>query len=88
MFPGYQVRYAQAIRRQGKLPTAAVGLITTGNQAEEILREGSADLIAVGRAMLRDPFWPRTAAEQLGETIPEPDPYRGQWFPKGFTEGG
>ncbi|GIQ70118.1 hypothetical protein XYCOK13_29420 [Xylanibacillus composti] len=68
--------------------TAAVGLILTGVQAEEILGEGSADLIAVGRAMLRDPFWPRSAAEQLGVTIPEPRSYEGFWFPRGFTEGG
>ncbi|WP_309122500.1 NADPH dehydrogenase NamA [Paenibacillus sp.] len=88
VFPGYQVRYAQAIRQQGQLPTAAVGLITTGKQAEDILREGSADLIAVGRALMRDPYWPRTAAEQLGETIPEPNSYRGLWFPRGYTEGG
>ncbi len=88
VFPGYQVQYADVIRRRCGLPTAAVGLIGTGNQAEDILREGSADLIAVGRAMLRDPFWPRTAAEQLGVTIPEPKPYEGLWFPRGLTEGG
>jgi len=48
VFPGYQVRYAQAIRRQSKLPTAAVGLITTGNQAEEILREEAPILLPLG----------------------------------------
>lgn len=88
VFPGYQVKYSDAIRQQSGLPTAAVGLILTGKQAEEILLQGSADLIAVGRAMIRDPFWPRTAAEQLGITISEPTPYNGLWFPRGFTEGG
>jgi NADPH2 dehydrogenase len=87
VYPGYQVPYAETIRRQIGMKTAAVGLITTGLQAEEILRNGRADLIAVGRALLKDPFWPRFAAEQLGETIPEPKPYRKQWFSRAFTEG-
>lgn len=80
IFPGYQVSYAETIRREVGIPTAAVGLITDGRQAERILQNGEADLIAVGRALLRDPFWVRTAAEQLGERITEPEPYRGMWF--------
>lgn len=80
VFPGYQVPYAEDIRRETKLPTAAVGLITEGQQAEDILQNGSADLIAVGRALLRDPFWVRSAAQQLGESLKEPAPYRGMWF--------
>jgi len=87
VYPGYQAAYAEAIRRQTGMPTVAVGLITSGKQAEEILRKGQADIIAVGRALLKDPFWPRAAAEQLGETIPEPAPYRNQWFTTGYTEG-
>ncbi|MDO3413271.1 NADPH dehydrogenase [Saccharibacillus sp. CPCC 101409] len=78
--PGYQVPYADAIRREAGLPTAAVGLITTGPQAEKILRAGSADLIAIGRPLLRSPFWAREAAEQLGEHLEEPAPYAGFWF--------
>lgn len=80
VYPGYQVPYAEKIRREAGVATAAVGLITSGLQAEEILQNGRADLIAVGRELLRDPFWPRTAAAQLGVTIEEPVPYRGFWF--------
>ncbi|MED4784463.1 NADPH dehydrogenase NamA [Brevibacillus choshinensis] len=83
VYPGYQVPFAEAIRRGSGVATAAVGLITTGMQAEEILQNGRADLVAVGRALLRDPFWPRTAAEQLGITIEEPGPYKSYWFPSG-----
>ncbi|TLS51557.1 NADPH dehydrogenase NamA [Paenibacillus antri] len=81
VYPGYQVPYAETIRAEAGIPTAAVGLVTTGLQAEEILRNGRADLVAVGRELLRDPFWPRRAAEQLGVRIEEPAPYRGFWFP-------
>ncbi|WP_169087145.1 NADPH dehydrogenase NamA [Paenibacillus sp. PL91] len=80
VYPGYQVPYSEQIRRGSGLPTAAVGLITSGLQAEEILQNGRADLIAVGRELLRNPFWPRVAAEQLGINIDEPAPYRGHWF--------
>ncbi len=81
VFPGYQVPLADQIRSgAGGIATAAVGLITTGQQAEDILQKGSADLIAIGRELLRDPFWPRTAAEQLGVTIEEPASYKGHWF--------
>jgi len=80
VYPGYQVPYAERIRREAGVPTAAVGLITTGAQAEEILQNGRADLVAIGRELLRDPFWPRRAAEQLGVRIDEPAPYRGFWF--------
>jgi NADPH2 dehydrogenase len=80
VYPGYQVPYSEQIRRGSGLSTAAVGLITSGLQAEEILQNGRADLIAVGRELLRNPFWPRVAAEQLGIKIDEPAPYRGHWF--------
>lgn len=80
VFPGYQVPYAEAIRKETGMPTAAVGLITQGIQAEEILQNGRADLIAVGRELLRDPYWPRTAAVQLGVKIEEPTPYKHYWF--------
>jgi 2,4-dienoyl-CoA reductase-like NADH-dependent reductase (Old Yellow Enzyme family) len=64
--PGYQVPFAAAIRRKAKIPTAAVGLITTAQQAEEILLKGDADLIALARAELVDPYWPLHAAQELG----------------------
>ncbi len=64
--PGFQVPFASRIRKEVGIPTAAVGLITEPEQAEEILSDGHADLILLGRAMLRDPIWPHRAAEALG----------------------
>jgi 2,4-dienoyl-CoA reductase-like NADH-dependent reductase (Old Yellow Enzyme family) len=62
---GFQVPYAAAVRQAG-VASMAVGLILDGPQAEAVLREGSADLIAIGRQALYDPFWPVHAAEALG----------------------
>mgnify|MGYP000520357362 CR=1 FL=1 len=64
--PGYQVPFAEAIRREAGIPTAAVGLITEPKQAEAILQNAQADLVLLAREMLRDPYWPRTAARSLG----------------------
>lgn len=64
-YPGFQVPYAKAVRDAG-VASMAVGLILDGPQAEAILQEGSADLIAIGREALRNPFWPVHAAEALG----------------------
>lgn len=64
-YPGFQVPFAEAVRKAG-VPSMAVGLILDGKQAEQILQEGKADLIAIGRQALYDPFWPVHAAEQLG----------------------
>jgi 2,4-dienoyl-CoA reductase-like NADH-dependent reductase (Old Yellow Enzyme family) len=64
--PGYQVPFAARIREAAQLPTMAVGLITEGRQAEAVLQAGQADLIALGRELLRDPNWPVRAAEELG----------------------
>lgn len=64
--PGYQVAFAEAIRRQGKVSTAAVGMITEPHQAETIVRSGQADLVFLAREMLRDPYWPARAARELG----------------------
>jgi 2,4-dienoyl-CoA reductase-like NADH-dependent reductase (Old Yellow Enzyme family) len=66
--PGYQVSFAQRIRTEAGIPTGAVGLITEPKQAEEILAEGSADVVLLGRELLRDPHWPLRAAYELGET--------------------
>lgn len=87
VYPGYQVPYARRIRKQTGMLTAAVGIINDGCQAEEILQNGNADIVAIGRGLLKDPFWPRMAAEQLGVTIEEPKPYRNYWFSKEYTEG-
>lgn len=74
-FPNYQVPAAKLLRNEVNILTGAVGLIETGKQAEEILQCNSADLIFVGRAFLRDPFWPRTAAVELNENIEVPIQY-------------
>lgn len=63
---GFQVPYASQIREETGVMTQAVGLITTAQQAEQILQDGDADLIAIGREALNDPFWPRHAAQTLG----------------------
>ncbi|CCQ97702.1 NADPH dehydrogenase [[Clostridium] ultunense Esp] len=77
--PGYQVPYAREIREKGEIPTGAVGLITSGRQAEEILEQGEADLIFIARELLRDPYFPRRAALELGESIEAPVQYRRGW---------
>ncbi|MCR0983878.1 NADH:flavin oxidoreductase/NADH oxidase [Roseomonas populi] len=64
--PGFQTGFAEAIRRGAEITTQAVGMILDGPQAEAILRAGQADLVAIAREALRDPYWPRRAAEQLG----------------------
>ncbi len=64
--PGWQVPFAEAIRRQADIPTAAVGLITEPEQAEAILQKGQADLVMLGREMIRDPHWAYRAAVKLG----------------------
>ncbi|MEQ8655107.1 MAG: NADH:flavin oxidoreductase/NADH oxidase [Kiloniellales bacterium] len=65
--PGYQVAHAAKIRAGADMPTMAVGLITQPAQAETILQTGSADLVALARELLYDPYWPRHAAIALGE---------------------
>ena len=63
--PGYQVPLSAAVRREAKIPTAAVGKITEAAQAEAILQAGDADLIFLARAMLADPYWPLRAQMEL-----------------------
>lgn len=72
--PGYQVRFSEAIRKTG-IMTGAVGMITTAQQAESILSEGKADLIFMGRQLLRDPYFPLHAARELGDDIKWPNQY-------------
>lgn len=64
--PGYQVPFAERIRREAKIATAAVGMITEAAQADEIIRSGKADLVLLARAFLRDSYWALHAAQQLG----------------------
>jgi 2,4-dienoyl-CoA reductase-like NADH-dependent reductase (Old Yellow Enzyme family) len=73
--PGYQVPFAEAIRREADVPTAAVGMITEPKQAEDILQTGKADAIVMARAFLRDPYWPLHAAQELGSDVAWPAPY-------------
>jgi 2,4-dienoyl-CoA reductase-like NADH-dependent reductase (Old Yellow Enzyme family) len=70
--PGYQVPFADAIRREAAIATAAVGLITEPEQAEEIVSSGEADAVLLARAMLRNPRWALGAAERLGDVIAWP----------------
>lgn len=64
--PGFQVPYAEQIRREADIATMAVGLILDGPQAEAILQNGQADLIAIAREAINDPFWPRHQAQAMG----------------------
>lgn len=73
--PGYQVPLARAVKEAVSIPVVAVGLITGFEQAEEILRSGSADLIALARGMLYDPRWPWHAAAHFGATVRAPNQY-------------
>ncbi|WP_147104102.1 NADH:flavin oxidoreductase/NADH oxidase [Nesterenkonia populi] len=79
-YPGYQVADARTVRSSG-VPVGAVGLITEPEQAAEIVEDGSADVVLLGRAMLRDPHWPRRAANALGATqaVPPPPQYHRAW---------
>ncbi|USK27208.1 NADPH dehydrogenase NamA [Bacillus sp. CMF21] len=79
VFPGYQVKFAERIREGAGIDTGAVGLITSGIQADEILGNERADLIFLARALLRDPYWPRTAAMELGAEVEAPKQYSRGW---------
>lgn len=72
--PNYQVPFAEAVRRSG-VPSAAVGGVVDPAQADAIVREGRADLVLLGKAMLRDPHWAVHAAERLGVPAPWALPY-------------
>jgi 2,4-dienoyl-CoA reductase-like NADH-dependent reductase (Old Yellow Enzyme family) len=72
---GYQVPFAERIRREAGVATGAVGLITSARQAQEIVAAGSADCVLLARAMLRDPYWPLHAAEELDRAIGWPVQY-------------
>jgi NADPH2 dehydrogenase len=78
-YPGYQVKYAEKIKEGAQIPTGAVGLITSGIQAEEILQNDRSNLIFIARELLRDPYWPRTAAKELGIKLEGPKQYERGW---------
>lgn len=81
--PGYQVPFAERIRKDISIPVMTVGLITEAKQAEDILADGKADMIAIARAIIADPRWPWRAAAELGGTVSgSPQYYR--CLPSGF----
>ncbi|HXP95611.1 MAG TPA: oxidoreductase, partial [Telmatospirillum sp.] len=83
--PGYQVPLAETFRRETGLPTIAVGLITEAEQAEGIIADGRADLVALARGILYDPRWPWHAAAKLGGQVAAPKQYwRSQ--PRGLSD--
>ena len=73
--PGYQVPISEAVRHGADIRTATVGLITTPEQADEIIRNGQADLVLLGREMLRNPYWALQAAQTLNQPAPIPPQY-------------
>jgi len=73
--PLYQVPFAERIKKETGMPTAAVGMITTPQQAEEILASGRADLVVLARQLLREPYFPLHAARELGADVPWPVQY-------------
>ena len=73
--PGYQVPFAERIRRDAGVATGAVGLITNAEQADAIISHGRADLVLLARELLRDPYWPLHAADHLGQRVPWPPQY-------------
>jgi 2,4-dienoyl-CoA reductase-like NADH-dependent reductase (Old Yellow Enzyme family) len=78
---GYQVPFAEALKREAKIATAAVGMITSSSHADEIVRNGRADLVLLGRELLRDPHFPLRAAVELHqrERAPVPPQYWRAW---------
>ncbi len=73
--PGYQAGFAERVRREAGIATGAVGLITSPEQAEHVLRTGQADLVLLAREMLRDPYWPLHAAARLRAEVAWPKQY-------------
>lgn len=79
--PGFQVPFAERIRRETGILTGAVGMITEPRQAEEIVSSGQADVVSMAREFLRDPYWPLHAARALGVEVEPPIQYA-RAFPK------
>jgi 2,4-dienoyl-CoA reductase-like NADH-dependent reductase (Old Yellow Enzyme family) len=73
--PGYQVPFARRIRAEAQIMTGAVGLITEPSQANDIITRGDADVVLIGRAFLRNPYWGLTAQEELAADAPWPKQY-------------
>jgi 2,4-dienoyl-CoA reductase-like NADH-dependent reductase (Old Yellow Enzyme family) len=73
--PGYQVPFAEQIRREADIATAAVGMITEPDQSEEIIQSGQADMVFLARELLREPYWPIKAAMVLAGDVEPPVQY-------------
>jgi 2,4-dienoyl-CoA reductase-like NADH-dependent reductase (Old Yellow Enzyme family) len=73
--PGYQTGFAERIRREAGVATGAVGMITSPEQADHVIRSGQADLVLLARELLRDPNFPLRAARALGHEGPWPRQY-------------
>jgi 2,4-dienoyl-CoA reductase-like NADH-dependent reductase (Old Yellow Enzyme family) len=85
-YSGYQVPFAETVRREAKVPTVAVGAIREPSLAEEIVANGQADLVAIGRLALWDPYWPYHAAKELKANVDLPVQYaRADVFAKGLS---
>jgi 2,4-dienoyl-CoA reductase-like NADH-dependent reductase (Old Yellow Enzyme family) len=76
---GYQTDFAERIRREAGIATGAVGLITSPEQADEIICTGKADIVLLGRELLRNPYWAHSAAKQLGHEKLWPLQYDRAW---------
>jgi NADPH2 dehydrogenase len=79
VYPGYQVKFSEEIKHGADIDTSGLGLISSPMHAEEILKNNRADLIFLGRELLRDPYWPRKAAKKLGVEIEAPKQYQRGW---------
>ena len=73
--PGYQVPFAERIRREAGILTGAVGMITDARQANGIIESGQADIVLLARELLRDPYFPMHAANDLGVPVQAPNQY-------------
>ncbi len=73
--PGYQVQFAEQVRKEAEIRTAAVGMITAPEQADQIVQSGQADMVFLARELLRDPYWPLRAADELRQNGPWPKQY-------------
>jgi 2,4-dienoyl-CoA reductase-like NADH-dependent reductase (Old Yellow Enzyme family) len=73
--PGFQTPFAQRVREEAGIPTGAVGLITDPAQADHVIRTGQADLVLLGRQLLREPQWPLRAARELAQEVEWPPQY-------------
>ncbi len=73
--PGFQVPIAEQVRREAGIATAAVGMITEAPHAAQIVAEGRADMVMLGRELLRDPYWAINAAKELEADAPWPTQY-------------